>query len=350
MLPGKKKPIIGLDIGSYSIKGIVLDETKSGLILKALGVVNLPPEAIVEGNVQEKEIVVQAIRNLAKTLKLKAKGVSTSISGYSVIIKKISLPTATREELAENIEVEAEQFIPFDISEVNVDFQILGQQDEQDEQMEVILVAAKKDVIDSYVDLLEQAGLSPNIIDVDVFALENTFTVNYPEISGTVALIDIGANKMNINVVKDGSSLFTKDAAMGGSRITEEIQDAFDLSFEAAEAVKLGANEAPDPAAVEEMVCRSVENWVAEAKRTIDLLSATYPSEELREIYLSGGSCRIAGLDKVFEQEMGVPVHILNPFQKIGIDQKKFDPDYIRYAGPQNAICTGLALRRGESI
>lgn len=350
MLPAKKKPIIGLDIGSYSIKGIILDETKSGLILKSLGVANLPPQAIVEGSVQEKEIVVQAIRNLVKTLKIKAKAVSTSISGYSVIIKKISLPTATREELAENIEVEAEQFIPFDISEVNVDFQILGQQDEQDEQMEVILVAAKKDVIDSYVDLLEQAGLSPHIIDVDVFALENTFTVNYPEVTGTVALVDIGANKMNINVVKDGSSLFTKDAAMGGARITEEIQDAFDLGYEEAEAVKLGATEAPDQAALEEIVCRAVENWVAEAKRTIDLLAATYPSEELREIYLSGGSSRLSGLEKIFEQEMGVPVHILNPFQKIGIDQKKFDPEYVRYVGAQNAICTGLALRRGETI
>lgn len=350
MLSGSKKAVVGLDIGSYSIKGILLDETKSGLVLKTLGLVNLPPEAIIEGEILEKEVVVGAIKNLLKSLKVKVKGVSTSISGYSVIIKKISLPTATREELAENIEVEAEQFIPFDISEVNVDFQILGQADDDDDQMEVILVAAKKDIIDSHVDVLVEAGLKPTIIDVDVFALENAFSTSYPNVSDTVALIDIGANKININVLKGGSSLFTKDAAMGGARITEEIQDRFDVNYKTAEAIKLGATEAPDPEAVREIVERAVENWAAEVKRTIDLLAATYPSEDLKEIYLSGGSCRIQGLDQYIAQEMGVPVHFLNPFNGIGIDQKKFDPAYIEYIAPQTAICLGLALRRGEQI
>ena len=194
----------------------MLEGNKSGLVLKSLGVANLPPEAIIEGNVEEREIVVTTIKNLVKSLKLKAKHVSTSISGYSVIIKKISLPSQTREELAENIEVEAEQFIPFDISEVNVDFEILEQGDTADSQMEVILAAAKKDVIASYMDVLEEASLKPKIIDVDVFALENAFTHNYPDERATVGLIDIGANKMNINIIKNGMSLLTKDAANGG--------------------------------------------------------------------------------------------------------------------------------------
>ncbi len=329
----------------------MLDETKSGTVLRAMGVANLPPNAIIEGTVQEKEIVVTAIRNLLKSLKTKVRHVSTSISGYSVIIKKISLPRATREELAENIEVEAEQFIPFDITEVNVDFQILGQSDdEEDDQMEVILVAAKKDVIDTYMELLVDAGLRPAIIDVDVFALENSFTKNYPEIQDTIALVDIGANKMNINVLKQGGSLFTKDAAMGGARITEEIQDKFDVDFQTAEGIKLGAIKAADPEAVSDIVSRAVENWVSEARRTVDLLSATYPNEKLREIFLSGGSSRISGLDADFEQEMGVPVKMMNPFLHIGVDSKKFDPAYLEYIAPQTSICLGLALRRGEVI
>lgn len=327
-----------------------MDETKSGLVLKSLGVVNLPPQAVIDGAIEEPEIIISGIKNLLKSLKSKAKNVCTSISGYSVIIKKINLPTATREELAENIEVEAEQFIPFDITEVNVDFQILGQSENQEDQMDVILVAAKKEVIDSYIELLVEAGLVPTIIDVDVFALENAFTRSYPDIQGTVALIDIGANKMNINVVKEGSSLFTKDATMGGARITSEIQDKFDLDYQTAEGVKLGSVEAPDPDAVEEIVRLAVQNWVAEAQRTIDLLSATYPGEELKEVYLSGGSSRIEGLDRYFQQEMGVPVHFFNPFLTIGIDQKKFDPEYIEYFAPQASICMGLALRRGEEI
>lgn len=347
---GGSKTLVGLDIGSHSIKAIVLGDSKSGLALNSVGKVQLPPEAIVEGVIQEQEIVVTAIKNLLKSLKIKVKNVCTSISGYSVIIKKISLPKATREELSENIEVEAEQFIPFDISEVNVDFQILGEKDETDDQMEVILVAAKADVIDVYMQLLVDSGLKPTIIDVDVFALENAFTLTYPDKKETIALIDIGANKMNINVIKDGMSLLTKDASMGGARITGEIQDRFDMNYDTAESVKIGGAESPDPEALAEIISRAAENWVAESKRTIDFLEASHPGEELSEVYLSGGSCRIEGLDKYFEQELGVPVHIFNPFQHIGVNEKKFDPEYIEYVAPQVSICLGLALRRGEQI
>ncbi|MFH1091098.1 MAG: type IV pilus assembly protein PilM, partial [Pseudomonadota bacterium] len=290
---GRSKPIVGLDIGTHSIKGIVLEQAKSGLILKTLGMVHLPPEAIVEGVVQEKEVVTNAIKSLLKTFKINIKNVCTSISGYSVIIKKITLPNATREELAENIEVEAEQFIPFDISEVNVDFQILGQTERDESQMEVILVAAKKEVINAYMELLVESNLKPTIIDVDVFALENVFTHNNPDVGGTVALIDIGANKFNMNIIKSGISLLTKDAAMGGALVTGEIQDRFDVDFETAEAIKIGGKEAPDPVVLEEIITRAAENWVAEARRTIDYLEACYPGEHLDAVYLSGGSCRV---------------------------------------------------------
>ncbi|MEW5722405.1 MAG: type IV pilus assembly protein PilM [Thermodesulfobacteriota bacterium] len=347
---GKSKTIVGLDIGSHSVKAVVLEPVKSGLVLKNIGMAQLPPEAIVEGAIQEQEIVVTAIKNLLKYLKVGIKNVCTSISGYSVIIKKINLPTATREELSESIEVEAEQFIPFDISEVNVDFQIVGQSETDDEQMEVILVAAKKDVIDVYIKLLMDAGLKPTIIDVDVFALENAFTHSHPDVEGTVALVDIGANKMNINVIKDGLSLLTKDAALGGARVTGEIQDRFDVDYKTAEDIKVGAKEAPDEEGVRQVVSRAVENWVAEAKRTVDYLEASYPGEHLKEIYLSGGSSHIKGLVEYFQQELKVPVKILNPFKKIIVDQKLFDPAYIEYIGPQATICLGLALRRGEEL
>ena len=192
---------------------------------------------------------------------------------------------ATREELSQNIEVEAEQFIPFDISEVNVDFQILGQKDESDEQMEVILVAAKKEVIDQYMYLLVESGLKPTIIDVDVFALENAFSKSWPDLTGTAALIDIGANKMNINVIKDGISLMTKDAAMGGSRITLEIQDAFNIDYEQAEAIKLGAAEPPETEPVNEIVQRAVGNWVAESRRAFEFMEASYPGTTVNQVY-----------------------------------------------------------------
>jgi len=327
-----------------------VSDTKSGIVLKNLGMAVLPPEAIVEGNIVEKEVVISTIKKLVKSIKAKARNASTSISGYSVIIKKINLPRTSREELSETIEVEAEQYIPFDITEVNVDFEILGQAGSSEDLMEVILVAAKKDVIENYIEILSGAGLKPTIIDVDGFALENAFITNYPEAEGTVALIDIGANKLNINVLKSGSSLFTRDAPMGGSRITEEIQETFQVDYQTAEGIKSGGIEVPDKEAVEEIVSRAIENWVAETKRAFDFLAATYPDETLTGIYLSGGSCRFEGLDRYISRETGVPVHYFNPFLKVGIDPKKFDPEYIKYIAPQMAICFGLALRMGEEI
>ncbi len=347
---GASKSILGLDIGSYSIKAVVLDQVKGGMVLNTIGQVALPPEAIIEGTIQEREVVAAAIKNLLKSLKVNLKNVCTSISGYSVIIKKITLPKATRDELAKNIEVEAEQFIPFDISEVNVDFQIIGESSQSEDQMEVILVAAKKEVIDGYVDLLTAAALKPTIIDVDVFALENAFTHTHPDVRETVALIDIGANKMNINIIKDGHSLMTKDAAIGGATITSEIQDRFNVDHHEAEAIKMGGRDAPDQEAVEEIVGRAVGNWVAESRRTVDYLEASYPGEKLTHIYLSGGSSRLPGLDRYFQQELEIPTSLFNAFEKIGVNQKVFDPSYIESIAPQASICLGLALRRGETL
>lgn len=347
---GPSKSILGLDIGSHSIKALVLSQTKSGFGLETLGMAQLPPSAIIDGEVRETGLIVAAIKNLLKTLKVSIKAVCTSISGNSVIIKKIKLPTATREELAKTIEVEAEQFIPFDISEVNVDFQILGQSAGSEDQMDVILVAAKKDIIDIYMKLLVDVKLKPTVIDVDVFALENAFTHNHPEVKATVALIDIGANKMNINIIKEGMSLLTKDASLGGSRITAEIQDRFNVDYETAEAIKIGGLEPEDPEAVSDIIARAVRNWVAEIKRTIDFMEASYPRERLGAIYLSGGSCRFPGLIEYVEKEFGVPTQSFNPFKQIGINPKYFDPSYIEYVGPQASICLGLALRRGEQI
>lgn len=345
-----KKSILGLDIGSYAIKAVNLSETKSGFVLNKLGVANLPPDAIIDGEIQEREIVIEAIKKLLKSQKCKIKNVSTSISGYSVIIKKINLPTASHEELAETIELEAEQYVPFEINEVNVDFEILGQSETSEDQMEVILVAAKKDIIENYIDILVEANLVPTIIDVDVFALENTFGTSYPEKQGVVALLDIGANKLNINILKDGISLFTRDAPMGGARITEEIQETFDVDYETAEGIKQGGIEHSDADKVAEIINRAIENWVAEIKRAFETLATTYPDDELKEILLSGGSSRFNGLDKYIHQEIGVPVSYMNPFEKVGMDPKKFDPEYIKYMAPQVAICLGLALRLGEEI
>ena len=345
---GKKSSIIGLDIGSHAVKIVQLQESKGTYRLKNLGISQLPPSVIVEGAIKDPEAVQAAIKKLVNNLKIKAKGVATSIAGWSVIIKKVDLPQMSEEELAENIQLEAEQYIPFNVEDVNIDFQILGSSPEKTDRMEVVLVAAKKEVIDDYVNLIRKAGLSPQVVDVDFFALENAFEANYDATeSGGVALVDIGATKMNINVLKNGVSMFNRDASIGGFQITEDIQQRFDLEYEDAEKVKLGMSSEKVPVQdLEAIFVSAATGWSTEVKRAIDFFYATYPEETIGQILLSGGSSRLPGLDALFNKDTNIPVAHLNPLAKIDFDTKVFDQQYVDYIAPQVAVAVGLALRR----
>jgi len=247
----KKSQLVGLDIGSHTIKLAEIDDNKRGLFLKNFGVIRLPQDAIVEGSIKEMEIVSTAIRNLFKNLKIKNKNVTTSISGYSVIVKKISIGRRAESELETTIQDEAEQYIPFDINDVNLDYEILtdlgraGTDKEEGEEenkglMDVMLVAAKKDIVEDYVSLLHLTGLNPAVLDVDAFALQNSFEISAEDISGCFAIVNVGAEELGINAIKDGVSIFTRDSSYGGYQINEAIMSKFEVSYEDAEKIKLG--------------------------------------------------------------------------------------------------------------
>lgn len=344
----RKTSLIGLDIGSYAVKVVHLIQSKGSYRLKELGISLLPPNVIVEGAIKDEEAVREAIKRLVSNLKVKVKSVATSIAGWSVIIKKVDLPQMTEEELADNIRVEAEQYIPFNVEDVNIDFQILGSSTEKTDRMEVMLVAAKKEVIDDYTNLLKKSGLTPQVIDVDFFALENAFEANYSAAeSGGVALVDIGANKMNINVLKNGVSMFNRDASIGGYQITEDIQQRFGLPYEEAEKVKLGlASDQVPVQDLEAIFVSAATGWSTEVKRAIDFFYATYPDETIGQILLSGGSSRLPGLDALFNKDTNIPVAYFNPLANIEADTKVFDQQYLDYIAPQMAVAVGLALRR----
>ena len=346
----KPKNLVGLDIGSHSVKILELKHQKSGYELKSFGVAQLPPEAIVDGVIMDSAIVVESIRNLVSNLKLKNRSVATSVSGHSLITKKIQLPLMTETELEEQIQWEAEQYIPFEIEEVNIDFQILGPLPDEEGQMDVLLVAVKKDIINDYTAVIAEAGLSVNVVDVDGFALENVFEVTYPDcLDKTVVMIDVGAGIMNINVLKNGISTFTRDITIGGSNFTEEIQKELGVGYEEAEVVKLGGfSERAGPAAVLEVLRLTTENLVLEIQRSLDFFSATSAEEEVHRVFLSGGSCRVPGLAMAVEERMGIPTEILNPFRGIKYSEKLFDPDYLEVMGPVAAVASGLALRRTD--
>ncbi len=354
----KKNQLVALDIGSHAIKVVEIDDSKKGMMLKNFGIIGLPQDAISEGTIKEMEIVSAAIKSLYKNLKIKNKNVVTSISGYSVIVKKISLSKRDESELESTIQDEAEQYIPFDIHDVNLDYEVLpqeeleeeGKEEEDDKEeeglMDIMLVAAKKDIVEDYESLLSLAGLNPAVLDVDAFALQNAFEISSEERSGCYAIVNVGAEELGINTIKNGVSIFTRDSSYGGFQINEAIMSKFDVSYEEAEKIKLGGTKVDDDtAALEEIFTSVVSGWVDEVKRALDFLATTYPDETIEKIFLCGGSCRIPGLKKYLEMETDLPVVELNPFANLQINEKVFDPKYLSYMGPQAAVAVGLALR-----
>jgi type IV pilus assembly protein PilM len=355
----KKNHLVGLDIGSHSIKLVEIEDSKKGKILKNFGIIGLPQSAIVEGSIKEIEIVSSAIKTLYKNLKVKNKNVVTSISGYSVIVKKISITKKDETDLETSIQEEAEQYIPFDINDVNLDYEVLtpvaaSEKKREDESekgdkgiMDVMLVAAKKDIVEDYVSLLQLTGLSPAILDVDAFALQNAFELCTGNVSGCYAIVNVGAEELGINAIKDGISIFTRDSSYGGYQINEAIMSKFEVPYDEAENIKLGGGklEAKDRGVLEEVFTSVVSGWVNEIKRALDFLATTYPDQAIEKIYISGGSCRIPGFQKYLEMETDIPVEELNPFANLQISEKAFDPKYLSYMAPQAAVAVGLALR-----
>lgn len=348
----KKNQLVGVDIGSHSIKVAEIDDTARGMVLKNFGTIGLPQDAIVEGSIKEMEIVSAALKNLLQNLKIKNKNVAVSVSGYSVIVKKITIPRKEERELEGSIQSEAEQYIPFDINDVNLDYQILysgGEEEEEGKEsyMDVLLVAAKKDIVEEYISLLHLTELNPAILDIDAFALQNTFEISDHEQSGCHALVHIGAQHLTINVIKDGISIFTRDSSYGGSQVTGEIQKKLNISYQEAERIKLGAKPigAQQGPTIEETFTSTVTRWGQEIKRALDFVTTTFTDIKVDDILLSGGSSLIPGFTKYLGLETGLKIDTLNPFANMEIREKSFDIGYLNYSAPIAVISIGLALR-----
>ena len=346
MIFGKSPSLVGLDIGSSALKAGEITATKKGLALKNFGMISIAPGAIEEGNINDPENVADSIRQLFKANNIKEKNVAVSIGGYSVIVKKIDVQTATEEQLQETIHLEAEQYIPFDISEVNIDYQILGETENDSNQMSVILVAAKKEMISEYINLVQMAGLNPCIIDVDAFALQNIFEANYDLTDENVVLIDIGANKTSLNILKSHSSVFMRDVSMGCSQINQKIISLIDCSYAEAEQLKLSKQaDKISTDDLKQIVSSVVSEWSIEIRRALDFYYSANPDEQIKSIMLSGGGAKIKEFRKLLATETSSDVETINPFKKLHI-AKHFDPSYLEQIAAQASICMGLALRR----
>ncbi len=350
MLFGKKKGVFGLDIGSSSVKVVSLSGKLDSLSLDNLGYDNLPNETIVDGQIMELNTVSEAIQQVCKTHAIKNNDVVTGVSGHSVIIKNIVLPAMSPEELEESIDWHAEEHIPYDLSEVSLDYHVAY---EDDEAIQVMIAACKQERLDNIKQAVQLSGKSPVIIDVDTFALQNCYEINYkPTESDVVTLLNIGASTMNVNIVKGGNSLFTRDITVGGSQFTDILQRSLGYSFEEAEAVKRGVADDDDAqeTAIEPLISNVTDTIAMEIQKTFDFYRATTEDESIGvdRILLSGGGSKLKGLAEDLSEKLDVDVEVLDPFREIKVDTRKFDPDYLTEISPEMAVAVGLAIRGAE--
>lgn len=348
-LGAASKTIVGLDIGSSSIKAVELKKTRSGLIVTHLGLEPLPSDIVVDSMIVDSGSVASAITKIFTESGIKSRAVATSVSGHSVIVKKITMQTMSDQELAEQIQTEAAQHIPFDIADVHIDYQILSE-DLSGPQMDVLLVAVKKDKILNYTNALQLAGRQPAIVDIDAFALQNCYEYNYePAPNSTVALLNLGASVMNINIVKGTTPLFTRDVSIGGHQYTDSLQKELDLSFEDAEALKLGHKVGTVSEDAKLPILQQVtEIIVLEIQKTFDFFRATAAGEHIERIYIAGGSSKVPGLIEALRQEFSIPVELLDPFQRI--EPPSTGAELIDHNSAQMSVAVGLALRSFEDL
>src|SRR3989475_336991 len=343
----KNKQLVGLDIGSSSLKAVELTKFKKSYQLSGFAYEPLSPDAVVDGAIMDSPATAETIKKSFLAAKFKAQGVATGISGHSVIVKRVTIPAATPDELEASIQFDAEQYIPFDIAEVNLDYQIVGSgaTASEDAGMEVVLVAAKKDKIQNHTSVITRAGRTPEVVDIDAFALQNAFEANYTtRPNAPVALLNIGASLMNINITKGGMPLFIRDVSVGGNQNTDILQKELQLSFQEAEDLKLGKTGGSETEMVQPLLESITEMLIEEVQKTFDFFRETYPSETISRVLLSGGTCRMPGLAEKLQATFGYPTEILDPFKAIAIGPK-VNLGKVASLGPALAVAVGLALR-----
>lgn len=349
------KLTLGLDIGSTSVKLVQLKEVVQrgvvGYQLQSFGIKPLPQDAIIDGTVMNSDCITQAIRELVEEHRIKNKNVTLSIPGHSVIIKTIRMPSMDQEQLDEAIKSEAGQYINIDINDTYIDAVPLPTDDDQTGEMDVLLVASRKNIVDDFVTAAAEAGLMASIVDVDTLAVQNCFEANYEVSSGeTVALLNIGASITNIDIVTNGNPVFTRNITSGGNLFTQEIQKQLNVSHEQAEALKSGGADTDSDAIVPQEVEAVLETTAAqiagEIQQTIDFYTSNAADGHIGRLLVSGGSAKVPALFKAIEQNSGISVEYLNPFRCIEIDSRKFDPAYIMGLAPVAAVAVGLGLRK----
>lgn len=340
------KPIIGLDIGSSAIKLVEAEKKRSGWVVKSFTSVTLPEDTIIDGEIVNHAAVVEAIKNVIKESGSASKLVATSVAGSSVIIKHIAIPHTQPKELEDQVYWEAEQYIPFDMKDISLDFEVV-QEDAGEGKMDILLVAAKKDFIEKRLAAVKECGLNPEVLDIDVLALANVFWENYDMTpDNAVVLVDIGASLTKINIISNTTTIFTRDVAVGGKSLTQEIQNRLGISFQEAEVLKIDAcSTGQIPEEVLPLVNAICENISLEIRRSLDFYAASPVQLPVTAVFLCGGASRIPGLSNMLTEMLGLPIEYLNPFNKVACSGRQFNEEFLSAISSSAAVPLGLALR-----
>jgi type IV pilus assembly protein PilM len=346
-----KKNLVGLDIGSSAVKAVELARKGPALQLLNLGFENLQTDTIVDGQIMELNNVSNVIAHIFSEHQIRTTRVAAGVSGHSVIVKNIVLPHMSDEELQESFSWHAEEHIPFDIGDVNLDYELTSR---SSESLHVLMAACKSDKINNVKQAIQLAGKQPVVIDIDAFALQNCYEVNYqPRQGEIVALLNVGAATMNINVLNGTRSIFARDASVGGSQYTGLLQKELGISFEQAESVKRGMAlpDGVEPKPIQPIIEAVSETLALEVKKTFDFYRTTAQESEatIQKILLAGGGSKLPGLPEFLAARFDIPVDVFDPFRQIEVDATKFDPDYMREIVPEMAVAVGLALRGVEA-
>jgi type IV pilus assembly protein PilM len=340
------KNLVGVDIGASAIKVVQLKEAKKRLSVIRYGYAELPPQTIVDGHVMNAGIITEALLKIFTDSKIAQKDVAIGVYGQSVIVRKITVPMMTPAELDEQISWEAEQHIPFDIKVMSIDYEVLRRRPDAG-QMDLLLVAAKKDEINDYASIVREAKLRPLIVDINAFTIQNIFEQQYglpPE--GTVALLNVGAAVSSLNIVSRGVSAFTREITNAGQAITEEIRKQCNVSYEQAEAYKCGGGPTQIiPQEVHQIITQACDTLAGEIQRSLDFYLATSGETEISQIYVSGGSAYLAPLAKSIEKRARVPVQLFDPLANLQVDAKNVNEAALRAQAAQFVVALGLSLR-----
>lgn len=344
----KPRSVVGLDIGSSAVKAVELRPSGKGSFrIAAIASEPVPQDSIVDGAIIDGGAVAEAIRRLFSHKGFKAKEVAASLSGNAVIVKKITVPVMTEQELADSIYWEAEQYIPFDIQDVNLDYQVVDSGAGPDARggMDVLLVAAKRDKIADYTNVITQAGRQAVVVDVDAFALQNAYEANYGVPTGVTVLLNAGASAINVNIVADGQSLFTRDVSLGGNAYTEAVQRELNLPFDTAERAKKGIPiEGHSFDDVRPVLHAVTENVLLEIQKTFDFYRATAAADQIDRIVLSGGTSAVDGFAAALAERFAIPVERFDPFRQVVFDGAMTDAAID--LGATAGVAVGLALRK----